>query len=263
MFVRTVTSLHGTCAATSSARRTLPKSFSSSYRAPPLRSRDREPEDSDVIIQKNNDTDCLRSAPPITWYPGHIAKAERELAEYIKKVDVVIEVRDARIPLSTAHPLVPEWVGGKPLIVAIARIDQISRKALDEWKKYYSVTALHECRPDAKVFFIDGKLGAGVIMLKKEALKAGIAINEKRVRMGIQPRAVRAAIIGFPNVGKSALINRLLGRRLAASRNLAGVTRSLQWVRLGGNSIDSWYKSKIFMKIFISICGNSLDFSSE
>ena len=132
--------------------------------------------------------------------------------------------------------------------MAIARIDQISRKALEEWKKYYSVTALHECRPDAKVFFIDGKLGAGVIMLKKEALKAGIAINERRVRMGIQPRAVRAAIIGFPNVGKSALINRLLGRRLAVSRNLAGVTRSLQWVRLGGEYLLSITYNKYHIK---------------
>ena len=180
MFYLTVGILHGASPVTISARRTLPKAFSSSYRAPPLRSKDREPEDSDRSFDKDAGiTESLRSNTPITWYPGHIAKAEKELAEYLKKVDVVIEVRDARIPLSTAHPLVPEWVGSKPLIVAIARIDQISRKALEEWKKYYSVNALHECRPDAKVFFIDGKLGSGVIMLKKEALKAGVAINER------------------------------------------------------------------------------------
>lgn len=119
------------------------------------------------------------SAQPITWYPGHIAKAEKELAEYLKKVDVVIEVRDARIPLSTTHPMVPEWVGSKPLIVVIARIDQISRKALDGWKKYYSANPPHESRADAKVFFIDGKLGAGVIPLRREALKAGVTLNER------------------------------------------------------------------------------------
>ena len=171
---------HGTNVATSCPRRTLQKSFSSSYRAPPLRSKDRLSEDSERANDKVADCDVsFRSASPITWYPGHIAKAERELAEYLKKVDVVIEVRDARIPLSTAHPLVPDWVGSKPLIVAIARIDQISRKALEEWKKFYSLNALHECRPDAKVFFIDGKLGSGITMLKKEALKAGVAINER------------------------------------------------------------------------------------
>ena len=75
--------------------------------------------------------------------------------------------------------MVPEWVGSKPLIVVVARIDQISRKALDGWKKYYSVNPPHASRPDDKVFFIDGKLGAGIIPLKKEALKAGVALNER------------------------------------------------------------------------------------
>jgi len=178
----------------------------------------------------------LNTSPPISWYPGHIAKAERELADYLKKVDVVIEVRDARIPLSTTHPMVPEWVGNKPLIVAIARIDQVSKKALEAWREYYTMNPPHASRPDAKVYFIDGKLGAGVLTLKKQALKAGVAINERREKRGIQPRAVRAAIIGFPNVGKSALINRLLGKKMAKSRNLPGVTKSLMWVRLGSSS---------------------------
>jgi ribosome biogenesis GTPase A len=158
----------------------------------------------------------------ITWYPGHIAKAERELADYLKKVDVVIEVRDARIPLATTHPMVPKWVGNKPLIIAVGRIDQISRKALRDWREYYAINPPHPDRPDAKVFFIDGKLGSGVLALKKEALKASTEINAKREKRGIQPRAVRAAVIGFPNVGKSALINRLLGRKVAKSRNLPG-----------------------------------------
>lgn len=180
------------------------------------------------------DAEKITQGPQINWYPGHIAKAERELADYLKKVDVVIEVRDARIPLSTTHPKVPDWVGSKPLIIAIARLDQISPKALSDWKEYYAMNPAHKERSDAKVYFIDGKLGAGVLTLRKQALKAGVSINEKRVRKGIQPRAVRAAVIGFPNVGKSALINRLLGKNMARSRNLPGVTRSMQWVRIGG-----------------------------
>lgn len=186
--------------------------------------------------QEKDSLEVIDQKPPISWYPGHIAKAERELAEYIKKVDVVIEVRDARIPYATTHPMVPSWIKNKPLIVAIARLDQISEQALAAWKEYYAMNPVHPERPDAKVYFIDGKLGTGVLALKREALKAGASINVKRDRRGIEPRAVRAAVIGFPNVGKSALINRLLGRKMAVSRNLPGVTRSLRWVRLGGDA---------------------------
>jgi ribosome biogenesis GTPase A len=174
-----------------------------------------------------------RDSVPISWYPGHIAKAERQLADYLKKVDVVIEVRDCRIPLSTTHPSVPSWVGSKPLIVAIARTDQVSTAALRQWKEYYAMHPVHKERPDSKVYFIDGKVGAGIMPLKKQALKAADAVNARRLRRGIQPRAVRAAVIGYPNVGKSALINKLLGKKMAKSRNMPGVTKSMQWVRIG------------------------------
>ena len=195
---------------------------------------------SSSYIADNNPNDIYNGESSknalISWYPGHIAKAERELADYLKKVDVVIEVRDARIPFSTTHPSVPSWIGNKPLIVAINRIDQISDKALREWKEYYTVNkAYSNTNSTSKVYFLDGKMGAGIISLKKEALKVGNSINEKRMKRGIQPRAVRAAIIGYPNVGKSAIINRLLGKKMAKSKNLPGVTKKLQWVRLGGS----------------------------
>ena len=152
------------------------------------------------------DASKLNGSPPISWYPGHIAKAERELSDYLKKVDVVIEVRDARIPLSTTHPSVPTWVGNRPLLIAIARIDQISKKALTDWREYYAINPPHPSRPDAKIYFVDGKLGSGILSLKKQALKAGIDINDRRMKRGIQPRAVRAAVIGFPNVGKYSIV---------------------------------------------------------
>jgi ribosome biogenesis GTPase A len=167
-------------ACSTTARWTLQCSFSGIRRARPLKPRIHGSDDNDEPIRTKEEFqfDC-HSAQPITWYPGHIAKAERELAEYLKKVDVVIEVRDARIPISTTHPMVPKWVGNKPLIVVIARIDQISRRALDNWRQYYTDNPVHESRPEAKVFFIDGKLGAGIVPLKRETLKAGVALNER------------------------------------------------------------------------------------
>jgi len=130
------------------------------------------------------------------------------------QVDVVIEVRDARIPLATTHPKILDWIGKKPVIVVVLRIDQISEYALNAWKQYYKHNSPHpgqEGESDTdrtQIFFINGKLGTNVPALKKEILKAGHAVNERRRRKGIQPRAVRAAVVGFPNVGKSALINR-------------------------------------------------------
>jgi ribosome biogenesis GTPase A len=174
--------------------------------------------------------------------PGHIAKAEKELAEYIKKVDVVVEVRDSRIPLSTAHPLVSKWIGNRPHLVAMMRTDQASHKSQLDWKSFFSS---NHNTSGAKVYFVEGKLGRGIDVLKKHILREGKEINAKRKRMGIiSGRPVRAAVIGYPNVGKSSLINRLLKKKMARVRNVAGHTRSMQWLRLGsstesgGNTIE-------------------------
>lgn len=203
-------------------------------------------------LSKSSNSDAISPDNPISWYPGHIAKAERELAEYIKKVDVVIEVRDARIPRATTHPMVPQWVGGRPLLVVVLRTDQVAAAAVQDWKQYYESCSAHgEERPGVPVFFADGKSGAGVFAIKRHALKFGEAVNDRRRRHGIQPRPVRAAVIGFPNVGKSALINRLLGRRVAKSQNLPGVTRQLQWVRLGSEREDAGPRDQ-FMELLDS-----------
>ena len=92
---------------------------------------------------------------------------------------------------------------------------------------------------DETVFFVNGKSGEAVHRLRKAALQVGAVVNAKRARRGIKGRPVRVAVIGFPNVGKSALINRLLGRKLAKSEDKPGVTRSLQWMRLGKHSGDA------------------------
>lgn len=161
----------------------------------------------------------------IQWYPGHIAKAERALKASIKLVDVVIEVRDCRIPMATAHPNVKEWVGNRSRVLAMNRADLAPETARSAWRRHLQDVG-------EQVRFIDAKQGRGIKDLKKLAIDAGSAVNEKRKRRGLLPRPVRCLVIGYPNVGKSAIINRLVGKKAAKSANKPGVTRNFQWVRI-------------------------------
>jgi ribosome biogenesis GTPase A len=165
------------------------------------------------------------STPAIQWYPGHIAKAEKNLLEQLKKVDVVLEVRDARIPLSTHHPRVNQWIGTKGRVLVMNRVDMIPESAKQQWDDWFRSQETIAC-------FTDGQHGEGIKALTKAAQQAGAQVNERRKARGMLPRPVRAVMIGFPNVGKSALINRLLGKRVVESARKAGVTRSLRWVRI-------------------------------
>jgi ribosome biogenesis GTPase A len=165
------------------------------------------------------------TTPSIQWYPGHIAKAERELKEQLKRVDVVLEVRDARIPLSTHHPQTSQWVGSKTKVLVLNRMDMISPAARQLWKSWYK-------EQEETPYFTNAQQGKGIREVAQAVQDAGLGMNQRRRDRGMQPRPVRAVVIGFPNVGKSALINRLLGRRVVESARRAGVTRQLRWVRI-------------------------------
>lgn len=161
----------------------------------------------------------------IQWYPGHIAKAEKNLKEQLKLVDVVLEVRDTRIPLATRHPQVPEWIGNKARVLVLNRLDMISLPARQQWTEWFR-------NQGEEPYFTNAQHGQGVAAVSKAAQAAGEAINQRRKSRGMLPRPVRAVVIGFPNVGKSALINRLVGRRVVESAARPGVTRQLRWVRI-------------------------------
>ena len=165
------------------------------------------------------------TTPPIQWYPGHISKAEKALLEQLKLVDVVLEVRDARIPLATHHPQVTQWVGSKARILVLNRVDMILPQVQQLWLKWFKAQG-------EEPYFTNAQDGKGVIAVAQAALKAGIEVNQRRKSRGMLPRPVRAVVIGFPNVGKSALINRLLKRRVVESAARPGVTRQLRWVRI-------------------------------
>ena len=164
--------------------------------------------------------------PSIQWYPGHIAKAERALVAQLEKVDLVIEVRDARIPLATGHPRLGRWIRGRQHLLVLNRLDMVPAAARQAWTAWFRAR-------EQVVWWCDAKAGTGVRQLQQAAIRAGDALNARRAGRGMKPRPVRALMLGFPNVGKSALINRLVRQKVVESARRAGVTRSLRWVRLG------------------------------
>ena len=162
------------------------------------------------------------STPAIQWYPGHIAKAEQQLKRHLDKVDLVIEVRDARIPLATGHPHLNRWLKGKQHLLVINRRDMVTAAAKEAWEAWFKAQGQ---RP----VWCDAKAGTGVKQVQQAAIRAGDQLNERRRGRGMRPRPVRALTLGFPNVGKSALINRLVRQKVVASARRAGVTRTLRW----------------------------------
>ncbi len=168
--------------------------------------------------------------PNIQWYPGHIAKAEKKLKETIKRVDLVIEVRDARIPLSTSHIHLNNWIKDKKHLLVINRSDMISKSAISKWTYWFN-------NKNKNIIWCDSKKGIGVKEVCKAASEARLSIDTRRKLRGMNARPIRALTLGFPNVGKSALINRIANKRVAESARKAGVTRSLRWIRLN-NGID-------------------------
>ncbi|HIK35428.1 MULTISPECIES: ribosome biogenesis GTPase YlqF [unclassified Thermosynechococcus] len=164
-------------------------------------------------------------SPIIQWYPGHIAKAERALKEQLKQVDVIFDVRDARIPLASCHPQIRHWASGKHRLLVLNGMDRISDRDRQQWLTWFETQG-------ETVFFTNAQRGEGIRRLQQAAVRAGAAMNQRRQQRGMQVRAVRAVVLGFPNVGKSALINRLLQQRVVESAARPGVTRQLRWVRL-------------------------------
>lgn len=138
----------------------------------------------------------------------------------------MFEVRDARIINTTRHPLLDEWTHNKQVFLVVNRIDMVSKRDLSAWMQHF-----HSCQQ--RVFFTNGQDGTGIHRIIKAADAMSDKINESRVRRGLKPRPVRACVMGFPNIGKSAIINRLLKRRVVDSAARPGVTRSLRWIRMG------------------------------
>ena len=159
----------------------------------------------------------------IQWYPGHMTKTRRMIAEQIKNVDAVCEILDSRIPVSSRNPDVDELTAGKPRLVVLNRVDQADPEATKRWAAYFRGKGYAVLESDAKGGMGTAKFASAVRELLADKLRA---YAEK----GMAGRVVRVMILGIPNVGKSTFINKVAGRKTAKTEDRPGVTRSKQWV---------------------------------
>lgn len=159
----------------------------------------------------------------IQWYPGHMTKTRRMIAEQIKHVDAVCEILDARIPQSSRNPDVDELAAGKPRLVVLNRADQADPTATKSWAAWFRGKGYAVLESNAKEGVGTGRFGAAVRELLADKLRA---YAEK----GQAGRVIRVMILGIPNVGKSTFINQVAGRKTARTEDRPGVTRSKQWV---------------------------------
>lgn len=162
----------------------------------------------------------------IQWFPGHMAKARREVTEKLKLVDIIFELVDARIPYSSRNPMIDEIIQRKPRLVLLNKADMADRETTAEWVRFFAdkgVTALA----------INAQAGEG---LREIVQASNQLLKEKFDRLkakGVKPRAIRAMIVGIPNAGKSTLINRLAKKNIAKTGNTPGVTKAQQWIKVG------------------------------
>lgn len=164
----------------------------------------------------------------IHWFPGHMAKARRVIGAHLKLVDVVIELLDARIPVSSANPMIKEIIQDKSRIIALNKADLAEAEWTSRWTQEFASQGI----PVAALEAVTGKGTKTLINLVEQAAAPVIA---RFVAKGIRPRPVRAMILGIPNVGKSSLINRLLGTSTVRTGDRPGVTRGQQWIKIGRN----------------------------
>lgn len=159
----------------------------------------------------------------VQWYPGHMAKTRRMIVENVKFVDVVVEIIDARIPISSRNPDIDDMVGAKPRMIVLNRADQADEAMTKAWSDYFRAKGWAVLRTDSKTGAGVNQFSAAVRGLLKEQI-------ERWAEKGQVGKAVRAMVVGVPNVGKSTFINKVAGRKSAKAQNKPGVTRGKQWI---------------------------------
>ena len=166
----------------------------------------------------------------INWYPGHMAKTKREVKEKLDLIDIVFEVIDARIPYSSKNKDIDSLIKNKPRILIMTKMDLCDLNKTKEWIKYYESIGY-------KVIPLDLLNNPNLQSLTNETNNYSLKMNQKRKEKGLKERKIRALILGIPNVGKSTLINRLVGKKATNVGNKPGITKQLEWIRVN-NQIE-------------------------
>ena len=159
------------------------------------------------------------------WYPGHMTKAKRMMQENMKLIDIMIELVDARIPLSSRNPDIDQLAANKSRLILLNKTDMADERVTAQWEEYFKEKGFYVARTNAR----SGKGVKGTQAIVMDACKEKLERDRKR---GIKNRPIRAMIAGIPNVGKSTFINTFAGRACAKTGNKPGVTKGKQWIRL-------------------------------
>ena len=174
----------------------------------------------------NNEKSCASTS--INWYPGHMAKTKRQIAEDLRLIDVVIELRDARIPVSSQNPDMKNLIKNKKQIIVLNKSDLADEKETQKWINYFENNGL-------SAVSCDSNSGKGINNIEKEIqrlMEEDINENAKKGRIG---KSIRVLVLGIPNVGKSSFINRISKKTTMQVGNKPGVTKQKQWIRLSNN----------------------------
>ena len=164
----------------------------------------------------------------VQWYPGHMTKAKRQMQEDLKLIDLIIELVDARVPLSSRNPDIDRLGQNKARLILLNKADLADERQNDAWKEYFKKKGFH-------VVKVDSRNGAGMKAIQNVIQEACKEKIERDRRRGIKNRPIRAMVAGIPNVGKSTFINSFAGRACAKTGNRPGVTKGKQWIRLNKN----------------------------
>lgn len=164
----------------------------------------------------------------IQWFPGHMTKAKREMQEKLKMVDMIIELRDARVPNASKNPMIDELCGQKPRLIILSKKDKADIKATKQW--------IEALKNDTTAVLALDIINENIIpIVVKECQLLMKAKIDRMIRRGIRPRAIRAMVVGVPNVGKSTFINRISKKKIAVTGDRPGVTKALQWSKVNAN----------------------------